>query len=407
VHVSFERDYRRLLQHYDFTDRRELPWDATVKGQKASGLLGPLFLLTPLGLLALRWRQGRQLLLAGAVMALPYATNIGTRFLIPPAPFFALALAMALAQWRWVLYALTVAHAVFSYPNLVGLYCGPSAWRIDAKIPFRAAFRLESENAFLSRRWSGYVVDRLIEEKVPPGEPVFLFGATSESYTTRPLLVGYVSAPNETLRDMMWTPVVLGFQPTLELSFNFPRQTIRQLRVVKTGMNGEETWSIAELRVLVDGHEIPRSPHWRLTARPNPFEVQLAFDNNPVTRWKTWQAPSIGDYVEIDFQQPRAVSGVVIVCSNDYTNKLVRLEALDSGGEWKPVAGEMRESVAPIDQNLRRAATAELKARGIRYLLVYQGDLGATDFETHAEQWGITKLGEAGGTDESRLYRID
>lgn len=399
VHVSFEQDYQRYLRHYDLPDRRRLPWEAVVLGEHVSGLLGPLFLLTPLALLALRWRQGRQLLLAGTIMALPYATNIGTRFLIPAAPFFAFALAMVLGQFPWVLAAVAMAHAGVSLPMVVPFYSGPTAWRVDPKIPFRAAFRRESEDSFLRRKWPGYVVDRLIEANVPPGEPVFLFGATAEAYTSRRMLIGFLSAPNQTLRDMLWTPIVLGFQPTVALNFDFPKQTVRKLRVVKTGINGEEDWSIAELRVLVGGHEIPRSPRWRLTAKPNPWEIQLAFDNNPVTRWRSWQQPAIGDYVEIDFGQPQEVSGAVILCSADYTNKLIRLEA-----QGKPLGGEMHDLPAPVDQNLRIAATSEFKARGIHYLLVYDGDLGANDFRQYPTRWGLTKLGEAA---ESVIYRID
>jgi hypothetical protein len=136
-----------------------------------------------------------------------------------------------------------------------------------------------------------------------------------------------------------------------------------------------------------------------LTAHPNPWDVQLAFDNNPVTRWKTWQPPAIGDYLEIEFGQPQAVDSVVIDCSNDYTNKQIRLESMG-----RPITAEMREQPIPVDQNLRRAATSELKARGVRYLLVYDGDLGAGDFRKYSARWGITKVGEVA---ENVLYRID
>jgi hypothetical protein len=404
VHVSFERDYRAYLRHYDLTDMRQLPIEATVKGEKVSGLLGPVFLLLPLSLFALRWRQGRQLLLAGAIMALPYATNVGTRFLIPAAPFFALALGLVVAQWPWLLYSMVAVHLILSFPPMVSRYSGPTAWRVDPKIPFRAALRLESEDSFLRRKWPGYVVDRLIEDHVPPGQPIFLFGATAESYTTRRMLVGFLSAPNETLRDMLWTPIVAGYQPSDVLRFNFPRQTVRKLRVVKTGVNAEENWSIAEFQVLLDGQEIPRAPQWRLTAHPNPWDVQLAFDNNPVTRWKTWQTAAVGDYVQIDFEQPQAVNGAVIVCSQDYTNKQVRIESLDAHNQWKPTGGDMRESQGAVDQNWRLAATSELKARGIRYLLVYDGDLGANDFRDHAAQWGLKKIAEAA---ESVIYQVN
>ena len=67
------------------------------------GVLGPVFLLAPIALLALRRREGRQLLLAAAVFGSTYLGNIGARFLIPPLPFVALAMMLGSAtrRWRW------------------------------------------------------------------------------------------------------------------------------------------------------------------------------------------------------------------------------------------------------------------------------------------------------------------
>ncbi|MEP6962155.1 MAG: hypothetical protein ABI995_08755, partial [Acidobacteriota bacterium] len=61
VHVMFENQYSEYLRHYGVTDRRTLPLDVTIGGEKTTGLIGPLFLLLPLGLLALRRREGRHL----------------------------------------------------------------------------------------------------------------------------------------------------------------------------------------------------------------------------------------------------------------------------------------------------------------------------------------------------------
>ena len=45
----------------------EIPVEATLRGERLTGLLGPVFLLLPFALLALKRRDGRRLLLAGAV----------------------------------------------------------------------------------------------------------------------------------------------------------------------------------------------------------------------------------------------------------------------------------------------------------------------------------------------------
>ena len=42
----------------------------TIRGGVLGGLLGPVFLLAPIGLLALRWRLGRRALMAALVFAI-------------------------------------------------------------------------------------------------------------------------------------------------------------------------------------------------------------------------------------------------------------------------------------------------------------------------------------------------
>jgi hypothetical protein len=81
VHVSFEESWRQYLGSYDLTSHRQIPLQITVQGDHVEGFLGPLFLLAPVALLALRFREGRQLLLAAGIFGSFYFTNIGTRFL--------------------------------------------------------------------------------------------------------------------------------------------------------------------------------------------------------------------------------------------------------------------------------------------------------------------------------------
>src|SRR6185437_6665632 len=52
THVSFEDDYRHYYRTYDLPSLRPLFWAVTVRGQ-LDGVLGPVFLLTPLALLGL------------------------------------------------------------------------------------------------------------------------------------------------------------------------------------------------------------------------------------------------------------------------------------------------------------------------------------------------------------------
>lgn len=403
VHVSFEHDYQTGLRHYELKDRRQIPLEVTYRGTTLGGLLGPIFLLAPLALLGLRFQQGRRLLLASVIFALPYLDNIGTRFLIPPLPFLSLALALALARWPGVLFSVMIAHAILSWPSIVGIYCAPSAWHIDG-IPVEAALRIESEDSYLRRLSPGYTTDRLIEDQVPKGESVFLFGATSEAYTTRRMLVRYLSAPNEVLGDILWTPIFAGFQPTVVLDFPFPARPLKKIRAVQTYAAGAEMWSISEFRIFAGHREIPRSPQWRLSARPNPWDVQLAFDNSPVTRWRTWETAVAGNYVAIDFGSDQTVDDVKIESSPEYTNSQIRLETLDANGSWIPLGVGPRQTNQTMRVDLRRAAAFELKARGVRYIVVNKEDANAEDLRLRPSAWGLALIGEAG---YDQLYHLE
>jgi len=80
VHISFEREYRESLAHWNgVTDWRDIPVEATLRGGKLQGVLGPVFLLAPLALLALRRREGRSVTAAAAVYGLAYPANIRPR----------------------------------------------------------------------------------------------------------------------------------------------------------------------------------------------------------------------------------------------------------------------------------------------------------------------------------------
>src|SRR5262249_20983563 len=124
VHISFEQEYMESMRHYGNPKSYwDLPLDLTVHGAMLSGMVGPLFVLTPLALLALRFREGRRLLPAALIFALPYLNNIGTRFLLPALPMLSLALALAVARSMFVLPFLAVVHAVISWPYVLKTYC--------------------------------------------------------------------------------------------------------------------------------------------------------------------------------------------------------------------------------------------------------------------------------------------
>ncbi len=404
VHVSFEEDYRKSEQMYALTTRWQIPKQVTVKGDALAGFFGPMFLLTPLALVALRLPAGRQLWLAALVFGLPYYANVGTRFLIPAAPFVSLALALSLVDAGRLLLALALAHALSCWPSIETRYCVFSSWRLN-DIPFKAALRIQPEEVFILKRSQQCNEVRLIDRVVPPGEPLFTFAQMADAYTSHEIRVGFQSASNEVLEDILWTPLFNGFHPSRILTFRFPARELRAVRVVQTEKARDTQWGIAELRILNGGAELPRAPDWRLRAHPNPFDVQMAFDNSPVTRWRSWQVAEPGMFVQVDFPRPEKLDAVVVESADEGYQTKVRLEGLDSRGQWGTILNQPEETTRTTRVNLRRAASAELKARGIHYILVERTDLRAEDFQVYARLWGMKCVGEWNSI--ARVYHIE
>ena len=400
VHISLEDRWRRNLSMYTLTSRRQIPLDVTIKGEQLDGFLGPLFLLTPLAFLALRFREGRQLLFAGLLFASTYFSNIGTRFLIPTVPFVSLALALAIANLPWLVLLLVAADIVTCWPGVYGGYAG-NAWRIE-DVPVRAAVRIQSEDAYLSDD-SDYRMARMVNRAaVHPGK-ILAVGIGGGSYLQPELLTGYRSAANEVAQDILWTPVEPSFQPVRSMKFDFAERGLRKLRVVLRGNEPLDEWSITEMRVFDARQELPRGASWRLTAHPNPWDVQLAFDNSPVTQWKSWQPAARGMYMEVDFGRVQPVTSVLVESGWDEVNTRIALEGQGNDGKWVAISEHPALSAQPIHYSLRHAASAELKARGIRYVFIRPGDPGAADMLRYTDGWGMTMVGEVDG---AHLYYI-
>jgi hypothetical protein len=404
IHVSFEKDYAQHMRHYSLKSDLEIPLEVTVRGGALCGLLGPMFLLAPLGLLALRSAAGRNLLLAGLIFLIPYSANIGTRFLIPALPFIALSMGLAVAGSNLAALTMALAHAIFSWPLMLTVYCPPDAWRLLPKIPVRQALRIESEESFLNFRMAYYGAARMIDKLVPAGGKVFTYSGAPEAYTSRDIVVAYQSAFGNVIGDILWLPMLSDSEPTWRLRFRYPSQPLRQVRVVQTAWGAPDQWSVAEFRLFQGETELPRVQDWKLRAKPNPWDVQLAFDNSPVTRWRSWQTLYPGMSLGVEFGGPQVSDSVLLECGHDQYKIRLKLEGMDESGKWKTLAEKPEESDAQQQLGLRGASVQELKARGVDYLLMYDFDFGAEDFKTKYRVWGATLIGEHNG---ARLYRFD
>src|ERR1039457_3435501 len=172
-HAGMERIYAEGLCHYSGMKHYwEIPLQLTLRGGLVEGMFGPVFLLAPLALFALRLKSGRRLLLAALVFALPAYLNTGSRFLIPAAPFLALAMGVSLAEVPGALPVLALFHALVCWPTVLSTYCDPWNWRI-ASFPVRVALRRDPLMPFMLNNIGDYALKMPIELHVPPGERIF------------------------------------------------------------------------------------------------------------------------------------------------------------------------------------------------------------------------------------------
>jgi len=109
-------------------------------------------------------------------------------------------------------------------------------------------------------------------------------------------------------------------------------------------------------------------------------------------------------YLEIDFPNSQQLDSVVVETSGDAAASKIKLDGAGTDGRWTTVADAPRESVRPNHISLRQAASAELKARGIRYLLITDDDIGAKDFLAYPKLWGMKSLAQQG---RAHLYYIE
>ena len=404
-HPIFEQELSTAMRDYGIANKRALPLEVTIRGQKTQGLLGVTFLLAPVALLALRYQEGRRLLAAGLLLALPYYANIGTRFLIPPLPFVSLAMALALGSSTALLATLMILHAFFSWPSEIHRYGGRYAWKLD-RILFTQALRLEPQDRYLREKSQDYSAARLVEAAVPQGEWILGTKGLPTAYCNRDFLVSYQSAESQTMLDWINTGFIPDYQPTLVVSFQFPEHTARRFRILQTGRaeRPDVQWSVSELRFFHQGVEIARQPNWRLQAWPNPWEVQLAFDNSLATRWRSWETVKPGDFIDVDFGREQAIDEIHLETSPDYYVRQLQAEAMDSNGQWLTLAESPKTNLADrTNYSLRLAATYEMQARGIHYLLVADDYPGTGDIEDDPQAWGLTLAASGYGI---RLYKL-
>jgi len=393
VTPEFENGYRAALRDWgQLPSKWDIPLEVTVHGNRLQGFFGPLLLAAPLGLLALGDPTGRRMLLAALCVGGLYFSNLGTRFLIPSLPFVAMALAIGIRRWRPALAGLAIAHAVLSWPSVAATYCDQYAPRID-QFPLEAALRITPEQTFLASRLAEWPTVEFLNSQTSPDERVFALGALPESYIDRDVVVDYYSATGERLRDVLWSAVIEDRMPTDTVELSFPPIGTRMLRLGYDGPVWEPGWGVSEVRVIgADGHALDNGA-WSLRAEPDPWQAEFAADNNPATRWQTWQPMDSRMHLTITLESEQDVSAVVLQLAPQHSWMEPVLEASPEGVTWETLSHEIRQTSATPDiAALRADAIRALRDAGMDYLAVRDGNFLYDKFRDIESEWGITEV---------------
>jgi hypothetical protein len=363
----FHAHSERVLTSY-FTDYggvrgwevwRSLLWG----GASLQGLIGPCCIVLVAAALALRRRETRPLVIAGAVIAAPWFANLGARFLMPALPFAALAAAAVLP--RNLMAAATVLHAVLAWPAVMDLYADKGAWRLRG-FPWQAALGIEPAGSYLARELYEYRFVTKAAARVKRGETMLdLYGLPYAYLPVVPL----GPLPSAEFDNVVYAlNAARGAPPDLlhTLDCRWPMEFLRQARI-STEAPWPAPFSIAEAQPLRGGSPVQAVRNWFLDAEPNGGDSTLAMDNNKASRWSTLDPARGGEWWSVRFDRPVPLDGMRfhIVNASASLKLNVTLESA-SGRVWR-ACRDARFQPGPL-VFYRKAAMAFAKSRGVRWI---------------------------------------
>jgi hypothetical protein len=393
--VSFELEIMDHMSHWQGMTWGDAPRELTVGGPKTGESFGPVYILLPLALIGFAWPKTRLLLVAAAFSACGFAEDKSGRFLITAAPLLAMTAGFVLCRFRraaWLAGGIAVVHLVVSWPAMntrLHLYSG---WRLF-HVPWRAALRIEPEDEYLQRE-PRYTAARLIESRVPDGQPVFMLagGEAAQSYTTRILLTPWESAFGEKIGDAIDDARNSTEFKRRRWTANFQPGPVREVVIVQTGSTGEQDmWSINEILLWDRERSLPASPRWRLDASPNRWDVAMAFDGSEATRWRSWERLRPGMWIKVQLDRPQELDHVDVTCSDGQWNSRMAAFALADDGTWKLPLLTGWQVDAPLDR--RKETMAAIKRAGVHYIAVSRQGWKGEPFRGDLQGWGLREIG--------------
>ena len=382
-HISTEDQYSKSMRSFGGVPLPDLPLEITMGGTKLQGVAGPVFLLAPIALLALRRRNGQIVVALAALLAVPWYFNMGTRFLMQSLPLLALAMAMGVS--RTGAYALLLIQAIGCAPPLLEHYA-PSYPEL---FPWRAALRLESEPHFMQRVSWDYRIAKMIEANTLPADRIFDLYGLQLVLLDRQVVGSYQTTVGDNLFDGFGIALLPDRGVLYDQRARFPEQLFKAIRVRQTAFT-KQIWSIHEIELFRGEQKVGNSRRWVLDAWPNSWEAPLGLDQNLVSRWRTWESARPGMFFEIDFGRPETLSSINVVGRSAESEPRLEIYGQRADETWVqfPAPRTARSNI-----NLRQPAVKMLRRAGIRCIVAPAGDSGGgligSSMVDHPGDWGV------------------
>jgi hypothetical protein len=393
-HIATEREMAANLRSLGDVRPAQVPWELAF-GDRLTGTFGPLFLALPLGLIALRRRGGRLLWAAALLLALPWLTNTGARFLMPAVALAAIALGMVLP--RPVAWAAIAIQAVLCWPQVLDGWETRYSFRLH-EFPLAAAVGAEPEAAYCKRRFEEYNVARMIQRATPPDSRTLALMSVATAYLDREVAVTWQSAEADQLLDTLRLASVYATTPTFDWKAVWPERALRTLRF-RMPMAYQGEWDINEVQLYSGEDRLFNSPQWTLGGWPNRWEAPLAFDGNLATRWRTWETVRAGMYMDVEMGNPQRLTAAVLVTHTAAYQVPLEIHGLDVQGRWHLLC-DTPQAIPRAPQDIRLEASRAIKRAGFRYVLVPTGEGGNAPIGNilvgREAEWGMERVGEAG-----------
>ncbi len=390
----------------------EAPLEVTVRGGKLQGMIGPVFLLLPVALLAWRRPLMWACLGCGVVFAFGWFVNPGVRFLIPALPFLGLAMGMGLQKipGRAALAAsvvVIVSHAVLAWPHIMTKWHPEWTWRIH-EIPWRAAMRIETQDQYLRRMVDYYAVSQFIDEETGGQGRVLSLDQMPEAYMRTEVLVCFQGAENRWLFDSLWVPTIHARWPLRILEIPLP-EPVYGFRVAQHGSSEREEWVLSEIRFKNKEHYLEPREDWRIESDRWPWLARNLFDGDLFRMYRTFDPLSNGMFVQVTFLEAPPATAVEVIYPQFLNFNELSYEIKDAHGAWRAIQPEAGEGTTVIEKpEMKRWAAQELKRHGVDLLFTNLAGGGhnfiAKDIAADAADWGFREIYSE---DTKRVYRVE